>query len=367
MCAAQVKAVFGIKETNCFPRGSIDFSVLTDIEQVASIAAEWDDLLAKSRCNRTFNCSKWYLATVELNPKLQPLVFTARRDGVLSGILPLWLDVDKKLAGIGDNFIDHSDIIAADEDAAVMVGLLDLALKGAGGYERLFLGQVRRDSNYVTAAKALGLGERVDEFFQPGNPFLYAVVDLTGGYNRYMKTLSRGFRRNLYRMCKKAERDGLIIRELTPAELQPDVFPEIFLSLHLSRFGDRSSIKSSEVWMRRLFPSLFSGRQMRVFAILEKDRIVAIDLETVSRSGMYGFNGGFLPQIQKYAPGKLLIHKVIQQCCLEGMADYDFGWWGQDYKADWKPGTREVARLQFATYSKTHDTQKFNVGIESAF
>lgn len=106
---------------------------------------------------------------------------------------------------------------------------------------------------------------------------------------------------------------------------------------------------------------------MRVFAILEKDRIVAIDLETVSRSGMYGFNGGFLPQIQKYAPGKLLIHKVIQQCCLEGMADYDFGWWGQDYKADWKPSTREVARLQFATYSKTHDTQKFNVGIESAF
>jgi hypothetical protein len=171
-----------------------------------------------------------------------------------------------------------------------------------------------------------------------------------------MKTLSRGFRRNLYRMCKKAERDALIVRELTPAELKPELLPETFLSLHVSRFGDRSKIKSAKSWICALFPSLFVERRMRVFAILDKGRIVAIDLETVARSGMYGFNGGFLPQFRNYAPGKLLIHKVIQQSCMEGMVECDFGWWRQDYKADWKPATREVICLQFATYSEAHNS-----------
>lgn len=352
MLATRAKAAFGVTEDNCCPRGPIDFSILTDTNQVASMSVEWDDLLDKSRVNRTYGCAKWYLATVELLPKLQPLVFTAWRRGVLAGILPLWLDVNERSARVGDDFLDHPDIIAEDEDMEVITGVLDLALKGAASYDRLVLGQVRRDSNYVRAATALGLGQAVEGFFHPGKCFLYAVVDLTRGYDHYMKTLSRGFRRNLFRMGKKAARDGLIVCELTPAELKPDVFPEVFLSLHMTRFGSRSGIRSSQAWIRKLFPKLFAERRIRVFAILQKDRILAIDLETVTRSGMYGFLGGFLPEIRKYAPGKLLIHKVIQQSCLEGMADYDFGWWHQDYKGDWKPGTREVGPFQFVTLSQ---------------
>lgn len=357
MVVMQASPHFELIEESHRPRGPINFSILTEMTQVASITSEWDDLLAKSRCNLAFNCSKWYLAATELAPGLQPLVFTARRNGALSGLLPLWLDVNEKLATIGDDtFIDHSDIIAEDGDYEVITGLLDFALKGAANYDRLFLGYVKRDSNYIRAAEALGLGETLAGFFQPDKVMPYAVVDLTSGYDHYMKTLSGGFRRNLYRKCKKAERDALIVRELTPAELKPEILPETFLSLHLSRFGDRTKINSARSWICALFPSLFVERRMRVFAILDKGRIVAIDLETVASSGMYGFNGGFLPQVRNYAPGKLLIHKVIQQSCMEGMVECDFGWWRQDYKADWKPATREVIGLQFATYSEAHNS-----------
>ena len=351
----QANPHFELIEESHPPRGPINFSILTETAQVASITSEWDDLLAKSRCNLAFNCSKWYLATTELAPGLQPLVFTARRNGALSGLLPLWLDENEKLATIGDDtFIDHSDIIAEDGDYEVITGLLDFALKGTN-YDRLFLGDVKRDSNYIRAAEALGLGETLDGFLQPDKVMHHAVVDLTSGYDHYMKTLDRGFRRDLYRRCNKAKSDGLIVCELTPAELEPEILPETFLSLHLSRFGDHTRIKSAKSWLCALFPSLFAERRMRVFAIQDKDRIVAIDLETVTKSGMYGFNGGFLPRFRNYAPGKLLIHKVIQQSCMEGMVECDFGWWRQDYKADWKPATREVVSLQFATYAKARN------------
>lgn len=345
-------------EDSCLLRGPIDFRLLTNINQIASVSMEWDGLLSQSRCNRAYSCSKWYLATVELLPQLQPLVFTAWRNSVLSGLLPLWLDVDRRLARIGDGFIDHLDIIAADEDLGVITGLLDLALQYNESYDRLILGPVKQDSNLVKGTRALGLGEIVDEFFEPNRSLIYAVVDLTSGYDQYMKTLSRGFRRNLYRKCKKAQTDGLIIRELTPAELKSDLFVESFLSLHLIRFGDRSDVKSSESWIRKLFPALFAEGRLRVFAALDASRIVAIDTATVTPSGMYGMLGGFVPEMSRYGLGKLLIHHAIQQACLEGMDEYDLGWWQQDYKADWKPASRAVGPLQIITRPKLHKTSQ---------
>src|SRR5215470_1700199 len=142
--------------------GSVQYELLTEIEQATALSSDWDSLLARSRCNRAYSCSQWYLATHELLPQLQPLVFVARRKNILSGILPLWLESNRRLARFGDKFGDHLDIIAADEDMEVITGLLASALQGTGSYDRLALGQVKRDSNYIRAAKALGLGEVVD-------------------------------------------------------------------------------------------------------------------------------------------------------------------------------------------------------------
>ena len=197
------------------------------LSQVAAIASSWDALLARSRCNKAYSCSKWYLATAELLPKLQPLVFIAQRDHVLSGVLPLWLEASRRLARFGDNYIEHLDIIASDEDSEVITGLLDLALQETGSYDWMVLGSVKHDSNFVKGAKTLGLGAVVDEFFVAGKSLTYAVLDLTRGYDQYMKTLSRNFRRNLHHRWNKAKKDGLIVRELTPADLEPELLPKL--------------------------------------------------------------------------------------------------------------------------------------------
>jgi len=348
----QVESQSNPKEIGPRWSGSIEYRTLTELDQVAWISSEWDALLETSRCNRAYSCSKWYMATVELFPELQPLVFVAYRAGVLAGILPLWLNVSRRLARFGDYYSDHTDIIVPDEDSELSTRLLAYALQGNGSYDRVDLGQVKRDSNCVRAAKALGLTRMIEEFFSPGKCLIYAVLDLTSGYEEYIKTLSRNFRESLCRAARKAENDGMILSELTPAELNPELLPETFLSLHLSRFGENTNFKSSEIWMQKLFPALFSERRLRVFALLDKGRIAGIDLEMVARSGFYSYNGGFLPEVRRYAPGKLLIHKAIQQACIDGMDEYDLGWWSQEYKADWRPGTREIGKLQFDVLGK---------------
>lgn len=329
-------------------QATVRYEMLTDIEDVRLIASKWDDLLATSRCNLAFSCSKWYLARVELLPTVQPLVFTAYRDQVLSGVLPFWLNSSRRVAIFEDDYCDYLDIIAADDDREVITGLLQLALRGGGGYDRLVLGPVKYDSNFVSGAKALGLGEAVDEFFITGKVLTYAVIDLKSGYDEYMKTLGRKFRHNLRRMLTKASRDGLVVRELKPVDLLPELLPETFLALHRSRFGDRSDFTAVEGWIRRLLPALFIEGRMRVFALLAKDRIVGIDLVAVTRSAMFSYPGGFLPEVHQYDPGKLLIHHTIAQACLEGMAEVELGSWIQGYKGHWRPDRREVGNLEFA-------------------
>jgi len=88
---------------------------LTERREIAAISSEWDALLARSRCNRAYSCSKWYLATPDLLPELHPLVLIAWREGVLAGIMPLWLDVGRKEAGFPNDYSDHLDIIAPDD------------------------------------------------------------------------------------------------------------------------------------------------------------------------------------------------------------------------------------------------------------
>ena len=91
---------------------------------------------------------------------------------------------------------------------------------------------------------------------------------------------------------------------------------------------------------------------MRVFAVLDKNQVVGIDLALAARSGMYAFAGGFLAEIRRYAPGKLLIHKAIEKACQEGMAEFDLGWWGQGHKDHWKPAVHDVGQLRLPVSSR---------------
>src|SRR5262249_48697117 len=161
-----------------------------------------------------FSCSKWYLATPQLLPHLEPLVLVARRSGMMAGILPLWLDIHKKQAGFPDDYSDHLDIIAADEDTDTLVGLLNFAIRQRQRYDKLSLKHIKPDSNCARAARMLGLFR--EEAFVPGNSLPYAVIDLAGGYDRYISTLSRQFRRQLKRLCGKAQKENITVLELKP-------------------------------------------------------------------------------------------------------------------------------------------------------
>jgi len=327
----------------------VQCEVLTDWQGILSLREAWNVLLARSRCNRAFNSAQWYFAVPLILPELSPLLCIARRAGTMQGILPLWRDQRRHEVRFADHFCDHIDIIAADDDGEVMTDLLAFALQEASKYGTLSLRRLKRDSNCVRAACALGFSGQVEQGFAAEAAGEHAVIELGIGYEAYLKTLSRKFRLNLNRMRHKAVANGVVVRELQPEDITAEQLPAIFLSLHSARFGEASKLvaPSGVKWIQHLFPCLFAERRLRAFAVLLADQIAGIDLAMVSWSGLYAWNGGFLPEVQRYDPGKLLIDKTIQQCCAERFGEYDLAGFGQQYKAHWRPAIRWVGNLQF--------------------
>jgi len=356
------RAAIDVTDCRACP-GPIRYEALTEFSQAEAISAEWDEVLEQSRCNRAFASSTWFLTTPALFPKLKPLVIVARRDGLLAGILPLVVDVRCGKAGFPNDFSDHHDIISHEEDIEVVTGLLDVLMSGPGPwpYDQLSLKSIRADSNIL---KGLRIIEHRTGRFESGeaqNSYLHGYVDLTLGYSEYVKTLSRNFRHNLNRVRNKAQRGEIVVREIGPDELAPTELPETFLTLHLSRIGEDTVFRPARSWLRKLLPALFAAGRLRVFAALSKERIVGLHLVMVGQDSLFGWNGGFLPQAESFAPGRLLYDAVFRQASLERLHEYDFGCWdGLAYKDDWKPKPRPVFELQFAAPPRA-----LNLGTEA--
>jgi len=326
----------------------VSYEFHTEFSEVAAIGAEWDELLSRSRCNRAFACSKWFMAAPVMFPELRALVIVARRAGRIAGILPLVADVRGRKAGFANDFSDHRDVICQDDDFAVVTGLVDVALSGAGpwSYDTLILRSLLPDSNLLRAIQMLESRADGQGLSVTRTSYVYGYVDLRQGYGEYLKTLSRNFRHNLNRVRNKAERHGLVVRELAPVDLEPAQLPETFLSLHLRRIGPETVFKSSS-WLNTLLPSLFAERRLRVFAVLDKERIVALHLAMAGPKSLFGWNGGFLKDQEPFAPGRLLYDAVMRQSAAEGLPEYDFGYWeGIEYKDDWKLAPRDNLELE---------------------
>src|SRR5215813_10403044 len=229
-------------------RGQLRCEVLTAFSDVALIAAEWDELLELSRCNRAYSCARAFLDFEGVFPGLEPLVLIARRDGALVGVMALVFDPAAREARFPDNWTDYHDIVAADDDVEVMTTLLELAVSGLNRYDRVLLNYVRPDSNCLRVSGLLNGGGASEWSPLPGIEGAYSYIDLRQGYDAYLKSKGAHFRKHLKWRLRKAQQGGVVFRELKREEYEPEFVLERFLTLHVARFGSRSVITASSVF-----------------------------------------------------------------------------------------------------------------------
>ncbi len=331
----------------------ITYTTIRDLQRVAAIAEPWDALLDHSPCNRVFSSSTWLLGICRNDISMTPYVIAAWRGDQLAGIFPLVQWEASGLVTFPPFFGDYNDIVADCRDLNVVNGLLRHALAEEN---RLLLNCLPSNSNCCRSVQTMWPGN-TEKSLQVEHTCSY--ISLAGGYEQYLASRSYDFRRKLKYAERKAAANGMTAVELTPQSYSPHQLPEDFLFLHLQRFTEMSSFRTipAQAFVRETFPRLFQQRRLRVFAIYAENTMVAIDLCPVGYKSLCAWNGGFLPEVAHWSPGKLLIAEEIRQAFAMGMEEFDFLRGVHPYKTRWATSRRSTMQLDLSSAGEWTEAQ----------
>jgi CelD/BcsL family acetyltransferase involved in cellulose biosynthesis len=326
---------------------AISFQALTTLREVEEIAPEWEALLQLSICNRAFSSPVWFIAACRHQPEASLEVIVARRGRSLAGVLPLLVHPPSRRAEIPTIWNDYNDMVAGRNDHEIMTGLLEHGLQETRDCDTIAFHRIRYDSNCLHAVRSLLPEQELKQLLIEDE---YYYVPLFSSYEEYLGRLKKKFLGNLLVVKSKAQ-DKAFVRELLPSELSPERLPDVFLALHLARFGTKTPFTDSpdQAFLRYLLPRLFASGALRVFALLRQEEIVAINLCMVGPESLCGWNGGFLPEAQQWSPGTLLIDAAIHHACDAGLAEYDLMQGDEDYKKRWGTDVRAVGSIEIRT------------------
>jgi CelD/BcsL family acetyltransferase involved in cellulose biosynthesis len=220
--------------------------------------------------------------------------------------------------------------------------MLDYAF-GLG--KTLCLKNLRLDSNCYRAI-AQGRPDLAEKF-QIDHSCFY--ISLGSNYNDYLASRSKGLRAEVRRDERKARQDGLAVMALSPEGFSPELLPELFLSLHFARLQEESNFHKPirQTFVRAVFPELFRQGRLKPFVLTAGGKVIAIDICLTGSHGLCTWNGGFLPEAEKYSPGMLILAEQLRQSFALGMEEYDWLRGSEPYKARWATGSRTTGRFDF--------------------
>jgi CelD/BcsL family acetyltransferase involved in cellulose biosynthesis len=325
----------------------LELQVLSSLREIAAISRQWDELLAIAPGNRAFGSREWYAASCDKQSSWNPFVVTASRGGTILCILPLVIDHEDETAKFPHHAADYNDVLARTADPNLIAGLLSYALATGQSCRRMVLSKLRPDSRCAQAFPLLCAGSKFPCRWREIDAYRYA--SLGESFDAYLNSRSKAFRKSIRRTLRHLESDGLVMRELYPGTFAPSAIPELLIALAVARHGDRCSFTRTahvQAFLRNVLPCLFRKRHLRAFALFEGERILALDLCMVSAGGLATWNGGFLPEAERYSPGSALFAFEVQQAIASGLGEFDFTRGEEAYKRSWTNNSYAVGELE---------------------
>ncbi|HEX3577275.1 MAG TPA: GNAT family N-acetyltransferase [Thermoanaerobaculia bacterium] len=304
-------------------------SAITSREAIASLDPEWSALLETTRCHRTFSSHAWYVGSCMRAGS--PLLVTLHVDGVLAGLLPLFVPDGEEEAHFPTRMSDYNDAIVERHRRDYAAALIDTVLDFIPA---VTLMQLRDDSALMPAVR-----ERAALHSIAG----VGTFERLNGYDSWLAARSRAFRKSLFRAQRGAAAAGLTIREITDATV------DTFLGLHARR-QEKSCfvIPENRALIDFAYSRLVADRRIRLFGLFDSGKLVALDVAMQGYEALCTWNGGFLPEYARFSPGNLLLAHEIRVASAEGIGEFDLMRGGQSYKGSWASGCRDLftVRLQ---------------------
>jgi CelD/BcsL family acetyltransferase involved in cellulose biosynthesis len=314
---------------------------LTDPAEIERLAGEWDDLATRTGAS-PFLRPGWITAWWDAFGSGSPVLFTAWRNGRLSGLLPMERRGGVLASASNWHTPDYGCLAEDDESRAAIFEWVirerrrrvDLAFLPADGAD---------SEAFAEAASGCILERRV----LLRSPF----VQIAGDWDAYWSGLSKNLRGTIKR-CRnrlsdigetsvRVHQDGADLESLltTAFELEASGWK-----------GDEGTAISDRPetarFYRRVAAWAAERGMLRLAVLSAGERIVAFNYAISDNGCEHLLKLGHDAQLNRVGPGTVLTAEVLQAAFERGLDRYDFGGGDDAYKLRWTPEVRCSSRMQ---------------------
>lgn len=296
------------------------------------LADEWDELAGRSRAV-PFVRPGWIAAWWEVFGRGGLQILTLRHDGCLAGVVPLHGDqgwLRSPTNGQTPQFsLVAEDGAAANELAGAVFDRagrrLTLSFLDASGWDVAAL----RDHAQVRGYRVLA---------RPVVRPPYLVVD--GDWQAFQDRLAGRLLRDLRRRRRRLEDEGALTFEVSDGAADLEELLDDGFRVETSGWkAAQETAIVSRPETRRFFTEVArwaAGRGWLRLAFLRLDgRAVAFQFGLEEGGVYYFLKGGYDTEFHRYAPGKLLVHDMLERAFSSGLERFEFLGQPESWKLEW--------------------------------
>ena len=303
-------------------------------EELASLRAEWLELLAQQPAPVPFLHPAWQRVWLEEFQDDRELLLLAVRDGdALLGIAPL-LRQDGRLSFVGHRSIcDYMDfVVAPGKSHDFFPALLD-GLRGEA-WSELDLWGLRDGSPTLealpAAAEAAGLAfEREEEAVAPR-------VTLASTWDEYLGTLSKKDRHELRRKLRRLQAAGELELRTYTAREEVEAHLPLLLRMMIESRSDKAAFMSEQMgrFFHRMAPAMAEEGLIRLYELELDAKPVASVLCFDQGGQLFLYNSGYDPDFAERSVGIVSKALCLQDAIECGRHCVDFLRGHEPYKYD---------------------------------
>jgi CelD/BcsL family acetyltransferase involved in cellulose biosynthesis len=309
----------------------VEYRVLDSIEP---IAPEWDELATRAGAS-PFLRPGWFQAWWNAFGRGRLEIATLRRDGRLVGVGPYFRRLGTTLA-VANVHSPHFALLA--EDVAAERALVARLFEPNPLHTSLCYLDEAADGTAELVRSARAARRRLLTVTMQRSPW----VGTQGSWEDFEAGLSGKFVRDLRRRRRQLEQTGEVSVEVTEGtELLEEAF-----RLEASGWKDRRgtailSRPSTRRFYREVAEWAAPRGLLRLAFLRLGDRPIASQY-ALEDGRWYFLKGGVDPEFLRFAPGKLLVHAMIERAYAEGLESFEFLGADEAWKSDWQPHHREL-------------------------
>ncbi len=308
-------------------------------DSIEPIVPEWDDLTTRAGAS-PFLRPGWFQAWWKAFGHGRLEIATVRREGRLSGVAPLYRRWGTVLA-VANVHSPHFALLA--EDAAAMRELATRLFGPNPLHTSLCYLDAAADGTAELVRSAEAAGRRLLTTTMQRSPW----VETTGTWDAFEAGLSGKFVRDLRRRRRQLEAEGdVAVEVLDGTERLPELLDEAF-RIEPSGWKERRGtaiVSSPEThrFYREVAEWAAPHGLLRLAFLRLSGRPVAFQYALDDGRRWYFLKGGVDPEAKRFAPGKLLVHTMIERAFSAGLESFEFLGADEVWKNDWRPHHRDL-------------------------